>query len=69
MINGNINTVKPYLTTTSVIWPPHYYSHFFGGAWQNGPTFSCKKPSLIWSPINMAKIFWPIADCINGAPL
>ena len=60
--NDDINTVKPYLTATSLLQP------LFWGAWQNGHTF-CKKPSLIRSPINMTKIFWPTADCMNGVPL
>ena len=42
-------TVEPRLTTTLIIQSPCYYSHFFL-AWQNGHTFSSKKPLLIWSP-------------------
>ena len=33
------------------------------------PHISCEEPSLIWSPVNMAKLFWPIGDRINGVPL
>lgn len=35
----------------------HYYGHFILAIWQNGYTF------------NMANIFWPIGDRINGVPL
>ena len=31
--------------------------------------FLVKIPSLIWSPVNTAKFFWPIGDRINGVPL
>ena len=31
--------------------------------------FLVKKPLLIWSPVNMAKLFWPIGDRINGVVL
>ena len=27
--------------------------------------FLVKNPLLIWSPVNMAKIFWPVGDPIN----
>ena len=37
----------------------------FLAAQQNGHTFSCKKPSLIQSPVEMAKFFWPIGDHIK----
>ena len=47
------NTVKPRVTATSVIRSPRNYGHFFFVALQNGHTFSCKKPSLIRSPVNM----------------
>ena len=42
---------NPVLTATSVIQSPHYYGQFFL-AWQNGHTFSDKKPSLMRSPVN-----------------
>ena len=38
-------------------------------AWQNGHAFSCKKSSLMRSPLNTAKLFCPIGDRINGVPL
>ena len=39
-----------------------FYGLFVLGAWQNGPTFSCKKKTLV----NKAKFFWPIGDHISG---
>ena len=49
--------------------PPHGHlviTATFLDAWKNGHTFSCKKPSLIRSPLNTAKFVWPIGDRING---
>ena len=46
-----------------VIWPLF---------WLPGKTaihFLVKKPSLIRSSINLANLFWPISDHINGVPL
>ena len=53
----------PYSNLISLLWP------LFLVARQNDHTSSCKKPSLIRSPVNMAKFFGPICDCINRAPL
>ena len=51
-------------TVTSLLRP------FFLATWQNGHTFSWKKTSFIWSPVNTANFFfWPIGDRINGVPL
>ena len=58
-----IAMVEPCLTATSLLWP------LFLAARQNGHTLSCKKPKLIRSPVNTAKCFWPLGDCINGVPL
>ena len=41
----------------------------FSATEQNSHAFSCKKPSLMWSAINMAKFFCPIGVRINGVPL
>ena len=38
-----------------------FYGLFVLGAWQNDPTFSCKKKTLV----NKAKFFWPIGDRIS----
>ena len=46
-----------------IIWPLF---------WLPGKTakhFLVKKPSLIRSSINLANLFWPISDHINGVPL
>ena len=43
-----------------------YYGHFFGCQVRRPYWFSCRKVSLIWSPVNTAMIFWPIGDRING---
>ena len=58
-----MDTVEPLLTATSLLRP------LFLAAQQNDHTFSCKKPSLIRSPANTAKFFWPIGDRINQAVL
>ena len=51
-------------TVTSLLQP------LFLAARQNGHTFSCKKkPSLIRSPVNTTKFFWPIGNRINVVPL
>ena len=34
--------------------------------WQNGHTFSCKKPSIIQSPINTAEFFGPLVTVLTG---
>ena len=34
--------------------------------WQNGHTFSCKKPSIIQSPINTAEFFGPLVTVFTG---
>ena len=34
--------------------------------WQNGHTFSCKKPSIIQSPINTAEFFGPLVTLLTG---
>ena len=60
IISLHLNTVKPRLTATSLLRP------LFLDAWKNGHTFSCKKPSLIRSPLNKAKFVWPVGDRING---
>ena len=52
----------------TAVWSLRYLAPFLA-AWQNGNTFSCKKPSLIRSSINLANLFWPISDHINGVPL
>ena len=51
----------------TVVWSLHYLAPFLA-AWQNGHTliFLLKKPSLIQSSINLANLFWPISDHING---
>ena len=65
-----IYTVEPRLTATSVIRSPRYHGHFF---WPPGWTTihflwkRKKKFSLIWSPVNTAKFFWPIGDRINAS--
>ena len=63
------STVEPGLTATSVIRSPCYYGHFFLALRKTPTHFLVKKPTLIWSPVNMAKLFWLIGDRINGAPL
>ena len=65
------NTVKPRLMATTVI---QQYGHFIIWPlfWLPGKTaihFLVKKPSLIRSSINLANLFWPISDHINGVPL
>ena len=65
-----IYTVEPRLTATSVIRSPRYHGHFF---WPPGWTTihflwkRKKKFSLIWSPVDTAKFFWPIGDRINAS--
>ena len=73
MIDAMQTTVEHRLTATSVIIirSPRYYGHFF---WPRGKTaihflVEKKKPSLIRSPVNMAKLFWPIGDRIKESPL
>ena len=51
-----------------------YYGHFFmkGLLWPRDKTtihFLVKRTSLIRSPVNTAKFFWPIGDHINRVPL
>ena len=65
------NTVKPRLMATTVI---QQYGHFIIWPlfWLPGKMaihFLVKKPSLIQSSINLANLFWPISDHINGVPL
>ena len=60
-------TVEPRLTATSVIRSPLYYGHFF---WPHGKIaihfLVKKKPSLIRSPVTMAKFFfWPISFLVS----
>ena len=55
--------------SNTAVWSLHYLAPFLA-AWQRGHTFSCeKKPSLIRSSINLANLFRPISDHINGVPL
>ena len=52
--------------------PPRYYSHFFWPSGKMAIHFLAKKkkePSLMRSPVNTAKCFWPIGHSINGVPL
>ena len=50
--------------------PPRYYTVTF--SWPPGKTvihFLVKMTSLIRSPVNTAKLFWPTGDRIKGVPL
>ena len=67
-----IITLKSRLTAISLIWPPHYYGHFFWLPGKNRHTSSCKKTViniLYGHLVDTAKFFWPIGDPINRVPL
>ena len=64
-----IITVKSRLTAISLIWPPHYYGHFFWLPGKNRLTFSCKKPSLIYCMATRLKrpnFFGPLGTILTG---
>ena len=62
---NSVRCVRSEVQWNPALRPPRYYGPFFWPFGKMAIHFLAKKnePSLMWSPVNTAKCFWPIGHC------